>query len=230
MNEDKVLITLNAGVHSSVISGYNQLIKKIDTDCRLFLLQGLDDAVRRLPWPNLAIMLYKFQLVPPKSKDMVWCKEKLSKLLSEDIELDLVIRDSLQVLATDDYRVFYDYDIEKVINCCTDIMSYNKQFDRLSLYRHIQLFMKLLGKEEITHLCIYSFNIQTFHQTIIKSLTKQEQNVLTSFFGLIDGNPQHLTEIMCSQLSRTEVMKNLSRAIKILREKNNEFIKTRFNS
>jgi len=124
----------------------------------------------------------------------------------------------------------FDYDIEKVINCCTDIMSYNKQFDRLSLYRHIQLFMKLLGKEEITHLCIYSFNIQTFHQTIIKSLTKQEQNVLTSFFGLIDGNPQHLTEIMSSQLSRTEVMKNLSRAIKILREKNNEFIKTRFNS
>ena len=152
MQEEKTLIENGTQNPASLIAGCNQLIKKIPTDCWVFLQDGLEAATMRLPSPNNAVLMYKFQLIKTAS-DMSWAKKVLDSLLAESSNMDIqfIIEDSISLLAEDEYRVFYDSDIAKAIECCTGLTT-DINLDRIKLFRHLQLFMKILEKNNINTL------------------------------------------------------------------------------
>lgn len=231
MQEEKTLIENGTQNPASLIAGCNQLIKKIPTDCWVFLQDGLEAATMRLPSPNNAVLMYKFQLIKTAS-DMSWAKKVLDSLLAESSNMDIqfIIEDSISLLAEDEYRVFYDSDIAKAIECCTGLTT-DINLDRIKLFRHLQLFMKILEKNNITHLCVYEFNIGNLYSVFSKNLTENEQQSLKAFYGLCDGKPQHLYELRRSIYSneRThDAVKDLSNAIISLRENQEKFITKRF--
>ena len=103
MQEEKTLIENGTQNPASLIAGCNQLIKKIPTDCWVFLQDGLEAATMRLPSPNNAVLMYKFQLIKTAS-DMSWAKKVLDSLLAESSNMDIQfkIEDSKSLEAEDE--------------------------------------------------------------------------------------------------------------------------------
>lgn len=209
-----------------VLSGYNHLIQKIPTTCDLFWICGLESAVTRLP--NNFIIKYKYQLV--NKVEAASYKKRIDRLLleSEYLDFELLTKDSLILLSADEFRVYYDYDIVRAIDCFSDISLSNYPIDQLRLYRHIQLFMKILGVDNLNRLYIYSFSLNNFKEAFFRKLNIEEQNSIDMFYGLSSGYPKPLYIVeneLHNSSSSNKCIKDISNGIHFLQGVQDQFIK-----
>ncbi len=204
--------------NEKLLIGYKHLIKKIPTHCQIFLIEGIEKAISRLPVPNNFVLKYKFQLT---GNDTILYKEMVDKLLlsrSKYMDLELIISDSLYLLSQDEYRVFYDYDICEAINNCYPTDDEN----RLKLYRHLCLFRKILNINTL-----HNIDLKKFHEVFSKHLYAQQQKAIDMFYGLSSGYPKTLHEVedlYKSDCTYTDAIIDISNGIYILEQVKDEFV------
>lgn len=226
MMKKEIFCTDKALNPKEIVKRYEYLAQLINVQSQLiFTIEGLREAVNSLPSPNKEVTISKFGLnsgVYLESNEDVLKDEWNSARTLIDVES--VVKDSLNLLAREEYRIYYDEMIDSGLKCFT---STNK-VSRLIQFRYLQLLMDILDKKSYEIMYDYDCCLSLLWQTIEKNLSKEEALCITESYGLITGirNSPHYIVARFHDIvsSSTEVAACLQSALSTLREKEIEYL------
>ena len=182
------IIFMDANEYSSEVQECaKKLVIRLNTYCPMYSISGLIEAINQLPEPSNKIMMAKLGL--KTGKPLEYKKEILEAAgITNEANLtpiNLIVRDSMLLLKTEEYRLYYDSNIITGMQCFCDIP---KEMSKLVLFRHLQFLKTMLDTgepyEKFYH---YDCSITGLHDRIDKILSKVERECLIRAYGLESG-------------------------------------------
>lgn len=184
-----------------------RLIKRINVYSPMYCISGLKEAINTLPYPTNKLIMAKFGLetgVYLEYRDDIIQASGISK--TDISPINLIVRDALSLLRTEDYRLYYDGNIIEGLKCFCDIP---RSTSKLVLFRHLQFLKTMLDTgEPYERFYNYDCSLKTLHEIMKETLSKIERECLVRAYGLETGIREEVYFIAQSLESIPDSAKN----------------------